>query len=132
MGRYSLKCPRIKATFGVGTSPGQGQGPGEPRCPSHLPQPLQGPELAQMQDVLSQRGISHGAGRRAGEILRALKGLPETWEVWRGRAGVRLGPFCLRGPKAAVRGTWGEPRRRSKCNPLCLRLGYFLLLFKTV
>lgn len=48
LGGYGLKCSGIRATFGVG--PGQGS----------LPQPRQGPELLQVQDVLSQGRVSHG------------------------------------------------------------------------
>lgn len=85
-----MKCPGIKAPLGWVRAQDRA---GAARLP--FPSPRRVPARC---NVLSLRGISPSAGRGAGGTLGALKGLPETRQVWRGRAGVRLGPLCLRGP----------------------------------
>lgn len=108
MGRRSLKRPAIKSAFGVGTGPGEGQGPGEPGWPSRPPQPLQGPEGCKRR-MSPGTGGSGSATAPAGEPGRPCgrsKGSRKLGKFGGAELG-EAGAALLRGPKAALRGTWG-------------------------
>lgn len=114
----------------------------EPPCPTHLCQP---PECSPNGEIARfpqpNKHLSDGppgTGQKKKKKKRAHINFKSLAGPSMGEGGGAAGvpplprPPSLRGPRAAVRGIWGKLRGWSKCNPLCLRFGYFLLLFKTV
>lgn len=138
VGRNTPSGPRISS--GSGPMEGQGRGGLQPPARSPNDENATFSPANNSTTVTDRRSDNLGALKRGDKKEEEEKKLHQTLEVG---AVLRAGPHpvgprtpparghplgAARRARAAAGGTrWGA-RRWSKCNPLCLRLGYFIII----
>lgn len=134
--------PQFTETISSGSGPMEGQGRGGLQPPARSPNDENATfsPANNSTTVTDRRSDNLGALKRGDKKEEEEKKLHQTLEVG---AVLRAGPHpvgprtpparghplgAARRARAAAGGTrWGA-RRWSKCNPLCLRLGYFIII----